>query len=308
MAKNPYFLDNTSEQKLIEDITKETISSMGRRVYYIPRVNFNTDYLYGESSVTKFKGSYSIVAYVNSVNGFEGQGDLITKFGIDLKDRVELVISKVDFSEIITSSNGEIKRPREGDLIYFVDSDTLFEINFVEHENPFYPLGKRYTYVLTCETFTYSNEDIDTDQSFIDDVETDYSSNAFELYFENETSNFIPGEIVFHIIGNGEAGPVTPVISNADGIGKALDWNPSTKFLILGDQSGSFNIEVGEYIYGVSSGVAAQITSYGNLELKYQKNPVTNENALDGSDLENEADIDNIFNFDETDPFSEGNY
>lgn len=308
MAKNPYFLDNTSEQKLIEDITKETISAMGRRVYYIPRVNFNSDYLYGESSVTQFKGSYSIVAYVNSVNGFEGQGDLITKFGIDLKDRVELVISKIDFSNIITESNGEIKRPREGDLIYFPDSDTIFEINFVEHENPFYALGKLYTYVLTCETFTYSNEDFNTDQSFIDDIQTDYSDNAFELYFQNETTDFIVGEIVFHIMGNSESGPTAPILQNADGIGKVYEWNKNSKLLILGDQSGSFNIELGEYIYGVSSGIAAEITSYGNLQLKYQKNPITDEAALDGIDLEIEKDSDNIFNFNETDPFSEGNY
>lgn len=308
MAKNPYFLDNTSEQKLIEDITKETISAMGRNIYYIPRLNFNPDYLYGESSVTQFKGSYSIVAYVNSVNGFEGQGDLMTKFGIDLKDRVELVISKVDFNEIVSTSDATITRPREGDLIYFVDSDTLFEINFVEHENPFYPLGKLYSYVLTCETFTYSNEDFDTDQSFIDDVKTDYTSNAFELYFNNETDNFISGEIVFHIIGNGEAGPTAPLLENADGIGKVYEWNSNSKLMILGDQSGTFNIEVGEYIYGVSSGIAAEITSYGNLQLKYQKNPITDEIALDGVDLEIETQKDSIFNFDEIDPFSEGKY
>jgi hypothetical protein len=182
MAKNPYFLDNTSEQRLIEDITKETISAMGRRVYYLPRQNLNKDYLYGESEVTRFKGSYSIVAYVNSVSGFEGQGDLITKFGIDLKDRVELVVSKKAFQELVSRVEPEINRPREGDLIYFPDSDTIFEINFVEHENPFYPLGKLYSYVLTCETFVYSNEEFDTDQSFIDDIEDEYTKRAFELY------------------------------------------------------------------------------------------------------------------------------
>ena len=307
MAKNPYFLDNSSEQNLIESITKETINAMGRRVYYLPRQNLNKDYLFGESEVTRFKGSYSIVAYVNSVSGFEGQGDLITKFGIDLKDRIELVLSKKEFQELVSRVEPEINRPREGDLIYFPDSDTIFEINFVEHENPFYPLGKLYSYVLTCETFTYSNEDFDTDQSFIDDIESDYIESAFELYMSTPT-NYIVGETVFHIIGNGAAGPTAPVISNSDGIAKVYKWKPEDNFLIIGNQVGSFNIEAGEYIYGVSSGAVGEITSYGNLNLNYQHNPVTNKSALDGVELEEEKERLDLFNFDQTDPFSEGNY
>jgi hypothetical protein len=307
MAKNPYFLDNTSEQRLIEDITKETISAMGRKIYYIPRQNLNKDYLYGESEVTRFNGSYSIVAYVNSVSGFEGQGDLITKFGIDLKDRIELVISKKVFEELITRSESKITRPREGDLVYFPDSDTIFEINFVEHENPFYPLGKLYSYVLTCETFVYSNEDFDTDQSFIDDIETDYSENAFELYM-NTAASYIVGETIFHIIGNGAGGPTPPLISNADGLGTVYKWDSDSTLLIIGNQSGTFNIESGEYIYGVSSGAVGEITSYGSLELKYSHNPITDKTSLDGVDLESEKNSTNIFNFDNTDPFSEGNY
>jgi len=307
MAKNPYFLDNSSEQNLIESITKETINAMGRRVYYLPRQNLNKDYLFGESEVTRFKGSYSIVAYVNSVSGFEGQGDLITKFGIDLKDRIELVLSKKEFQELVSRVEPEINRPREGDLIYFPDSDTIFEINFVEHENPFYPLGKLYSYVLTCETFTYSNEDFDTDQSFIDDIESDYIESAFELYMSTPT-NYILGETVFHIIGNGAAGPTAPVISNSDGIATVYKWKPENNFLIIGNQVGSFNIEAGEYIYGVSSGAVGEITSYGNLNINYQHNPVTDKSALDGVQLEEEKERLDLFNFDQTDPFSEGNY
>jgi len=307
MAKNPYFLDNSSEQNLIESITKETINAMGRRVYYLPRQNLNKDYLFGESEVTRFKGSYSIVAYVNSVSGFEGQGDLITKFGIDLKDRIELVLSKKEFQELVSRVEPEINRPREGDLIYFPDSDTIFEINFVEHENPFYPLGKLYSYVLTCETFTYSNEDFDTDQSFIDDIESDYIESAFELYMSTPT-NYILGEKVFHIIGNGAAGPTAPVISNSDGIATVYKWKPENNFLIIGNQVGSFNIEAGEYIYGVSSGAVGEITSYGNLNINYQHNPVTDKSALDGVQLEEEKERLDLFNFDQTDPFSEGNY
>ena len=309
MAKNPYFLDNTSEQRLVEDLTKETIRAMGRDVYYIPRILFNKDYLFGEDTVSKFKGSYKIEMYINSVNGFQGQGDLLSKFGIQLKDRVELVVSSKVFYDTITLNDSKISRPREGDLIYFPLSDTLFEINFVEHENPFYPLGKRYTYVLTCETFTYSHEDFDTGQSFIDDIETQTSTTGFEVYINSGfTSDFTIGETVFHIIGNGSDGPTAVNISNADGIGRVYNWKSDNNLLLLGDQSGTFNIESGEYLYGVSSGVAAEMSSLGRTNITIETSPETDTGIGDNIDLEKEETEKNIFDFTDVDPFSEGNY
>jgi len=311
MAKNPFFYDNTSEQRLVEDLTRETISAMGRDVYYIPRKQFNKDYLYGEDPISKFKGSYKIEMYVKSVNGFEGQGDIISKFGIELKDRVELVVSRKVFEDLISRTDSELPRPREGDLIYFPLSDTIFEINFVEHENPFYPLGKRYTFVLSCEAFTYSHEEFETDQSFIDDVETEQHTQAFELYLglTGSTTDFILGEQAFHITGNGPTGPTTPSIDNATGIGKVFEWNSKEDgLLIIGSMSGSFNVEIGEYIYGQSSGAVGAIESFGSLNLKIPTRPGTTEDLLDSLNLEKEKTDKNLFDFTDKDPFSEGNY
>lgn len=311
MAKNPYFYDNTSEQRLVEDLTRETISAMGRDVYYIPRKQFNKDYLYGEDPITKFKGSYKIEMYVKSVNGFEGQGDIISKFGIELKDRVELVVSRKVFEDVISRSDSDLGRPREGDLIYFPLSDTIFEINFVEHENPFYPLGKRYTFVLSCEAFTYSHEEFETDQSFIDDLETEQHTQAFELYLglTGSTTDFILGEQAFHITGNGPFGPTAPNIDNATGIGKAFEWNPrESGLLIIGNMAGTFNVEVGEYIYGQSSGAVGAIESYGSLNLKIPTRPGSTADLLDSLNLEKEKTNENLFDFTDKDPFSEGNY
>lgn len=307
MPKNPYFFDNTSEQRLIEDITKETIAAMGRRVYYIPRTLFNRDYLYGEDTVSKFNNAYELVAYVNTVSGFEGQGDLITKFGIDLKDRIELVLSKKVFEDRITRVNTTLTRPKEGDLIWFEDSDTLFEINFVEHENPFYPLGKLYTYVLTCETFVYSQEDFATKQSFIDDTEDDYGRTAAELTMSSNT-NYIVGETVFQIIGNGVDGPTGISLENADAYGIVHKWKSSTGVIIIGDQVGGFSFAAGEYIHGVSSGATGNISTVTDDDLIIPFETETNKSAKDSLDLEKEKEADSIFNFDETDPFSEGNY
>jgi len=146
---------------------------MGRNMIYIPRTLVNLDEIFGEDEISRFENTFPIEMYIESIQGFEGPGDLISQIGIDIKDRVNLRVSRKRFEQEITSVIPEITRPKEGDLVYFPLSKTVFEINFVEHENPFYQLGKLYTYQLQCEVFTYSNEDFDTGVESIDDIEDD---------------------------------------------------------------------------------------------------------------------------------------
>tara|TARA_X000001388_G_scaffold24304_1_gene16793 strand:+ start:868 stop:1806 length:939 start_codon:yes stop_codon:yes gene_type:complete len=312
MAKNPYFLDSTSEQRLVEDLTAETIRSMGRDVYYIPRVLMNKDLLFGEDTVSKFSGSYKIEMYINSVNGFEGQGDIISKFGIEIRDRVELVVSAKRFDQLIGRFDSTIKRPREGDLIYFPLSDTFFEINFVEHENPFYPLGKRYTFVLTCEAFTYSHEDFDSNQDFIDDVQTENSTTGYELYMhEGLTQDFILGETVYQISGDTDSTSIDHVISDATATGRVYDWNGLTqdKVLLVGDVVGNLNTSSGQYIVGASSDIRVLIgTTAGRSDIILPISPETNTNLFDNIEIERLEQSQNIFDFTDKDPFSEGDY
>jgi len=323
MPKNPYFLDNSSEHRLIEAIGQETIASMGRDIYYIPRKLFNNDYLYGEDTASKFKGSYKLVAYVNTVTGFQGQGDLISKFGLELKDRVELVVAKKSFEENVTRSDAEIPRPTEGDLVYFVDSDTIFEINFVEHETPFYALGSLYTYVLTCEAFTYTHEDFDTDQNFIDDIETETSTELYELYMTiTGGAEYTVGENVFQILGNSLDGPTAINYDNADATARVYNWKSDTGLLFIGDQTGFFGLTTeaapgpgqgftaGEniYIHGASSGATGEIASLGSLTTKTPTSPETNTSLFDDIGLAKERQEDGLFDFTDKDPFSEGNY
>tara|TARA_B100001094_G_C18130671_1_gene772064 strand:- start:335 stop:1270 length:936 start_codon:yes stop_codon:yes gene_type:complete len=311
MAKNPYFLDSTSEQRLVEDLTAETIRSMGRDVYYIPRQLVNKDLLFGEDTISKFKGSYKIEMYINSVNGFEGQGDLISKFGIEIKDRVELVVSTKRFTELVGKLEADVQRPREGDLVYFPLSDTFFEINFVEHENPFYPLGKRYTFVLSCEAFTYSHEDFDTNQDFIDDIETDNSTTGYELYMSaGVTQDFIPGELVYQISGDTDSSSTDHVLSDATSTGKVYEWDGLyDKVLLLGDVTGTLNTTAGQYIVGASSDIRVLIgTTAGRSNLVLPISPKTNTGLFDNIEIERLEQTENIFDFTDRDPFSEGNY
>lgn len=177
MALNPYFSNYQPEQNLVEDITVEVIKATGINCIYVPREYLSIDRVFGEDPGTKFKDSYTIEMYLQSYKGFEGT-DVISQFGLEIRDKVLLVLSRKRFKEEVTNKNASIKRPREGDLIYFPLSKSLFEINFVEHENPLYPLGKLYSYAITAELFTYSYEKMATSNAAINEVYNKTRGNA----------------------------------------------------------------------------------------------------------------------------------
>jgi hypothetical protein len=179
MAINPYInlTTNQSEQRLVEDITVELIQGVGQDCIYVPRQYFNIDRLFGEDPSSSFSQTYVIEMYIQSYKGFEGT-DVITQFGIEIKDKINLIMARRRFKEQVTDIDPTIIRPREGDLIYFPLSKSLFEINFVEHENPLYPLGKLYSYQITAELFTYSYEKIDTTYSEINQPYTSTGTTA----------------------------------------------------------------------------------------------------------------------------------
>jgi len=194
MAINPYFYNNTNEQNLVEDITVEIIKATGQDCLYVPREYLNIDKIFGEDPGSSFTKTYTIEMYLQSFKGFDGT-DIITQFGIEIKDKVSLVFARRRFKEEVTNKNITITRPREGDLIYFPASKSLFEINFVEHENPFYPLGKLYSYLITAELFTYSYEKINTKVKAIDDVYTKTKSENQYMVSEG-SGQFRVGDLV----------------------------------------------------------------------------------------------------------------
>ena len=159
MALNPFFLQGTqSEQRLIQDLINEHLRMYGVEVVYIPRKFVNRKSIIEEVQSSRFDDNFAIEAYVNTYDGYSGAGDILTKFGMSLRDELLITISKERFEDFIApfmgaldagTGEGEIilsTRPREGDLIYFPLGQRLFEVKFVEHENPFYQLGKNYVY------------------------------------------------------------------------------------------------------------------------------------------------------------------
>jgi len=175
MALNPHFLQGSrGEQRLVQSLINEHLKIYGVEVTFIPRKFVNTSTIIEEVTASKFDDNFLIEAYVENYDGYAGAGDVLTKFGMSLRDEVTLTISKERFEEFIApfmEADDDIElssRPREGDLVFFPLGQRLFEIKFVEHEEPFYQLGSNYVYKLKCELFEYEDEVIETSIDAID--------------------------------------------------------------------------------------------------------------------------------------------
>jgi len=173
---NPFFLQGSkSEQGLIQDLINEQLRMYGVEVHYLPRKYITEKTIIREVIESSFDFAYPIEAYIENFDGYGDNTTILSKFGIQALNELTIVISKERFEEYIAplikgQSNIKLStRPKEGDLIYFPLGDRLFEIKFVEHEQPFYQLQQNYVYTLKCELFRYEDEDINTSIDFIDD-------------------------------------------------------------------------------------------------------------------------------------------
>ena len=165
MATNVYFnYAVPSEGNLYEDLIIESLRIYGIDVYYIPRTLHNLDQLMNEDIASSFDQAYMLEMYLEDTSGFGGEQTLMSKFGLEIRDTSNWIVSKKRWEQFVgqheeTIVNG---RPNEGDLIYIPITGSFHEIKFVEHESTFYQLGNIYTYQLQCETFEYSNEKFNT--------------------------------------------------------------------------------------------------------------------------------------------------
>lgn len=175
MGSNVYFTHGTkNEQYLLEDLIIESISIWGQTFYYVPRQLVAKDEILGEDRLSQFKNAYPIDMYLESVDGFEGQGAFIQKFGMFNEQSATLTVARRTWERVVGKHSGNVlpNRPAEGDLLYFPLTEGLFEIKFVEHKDPFYQLRKLYVYKLQVELFQYASEVIDTGIKEIDVFET----------------------------------------------------------------------------------------------------------------------------------------
>jgi hypothetical protein len=182
---NPFFLQGSkTEQGLVQDLINEQLKIYGVEVYYLPRQYVTEKSIIKEVIESQFNFAYPIEAYIDSYEGYGGQGTILSKFGIQELDDLTLIVSRERWETYISELIKNIEdikisnRPKEGDLIYFPFGNKLFEIKYVEHEKPFYQLRKNYVYELRCELFRYGNEVIDTGIDFIDNPDGGYDGDG----------------------------------------------------------------------------------------------------------------------------------
>ena len=271
---------SSQEQKFIENLVVESIEIYGQDIYYVPRTIVNKDSVFEEDSDGKFESAKAIRAYVNNVEGWEGQGELLSKFGVRIEDKTTFIFSRDKFKEHVDDStvlNVE-GRPNEGDLIWFPTTKHLFQIMFVEAEKPFYQLGKGYVWECQCELFEYSDEEIDTGITDLDNIETAFANAITVGLVAGGSGTFTAGETV-----TGGTSNVTAEVKSFDA---------ATRTLIVINRSGTFSVP--ETITGGTSSASWTTATY---------NTINNTNSEYDQNNDFETADNDIIDFTETNPF-----
>jgi|TARA_B110000858_G_scaffold60778_1_gene70655 hypothetical protein len=170
MATNVFFdnYSNFNEQQLVEDLVIESIKMYGVDVIYITRVDGAIDKVFNEDDLPLYNETFEFETYVKNVDGFEGEGDFLSKFGLQIRDQMTLTVANRTFEQYVTREQGTVIRPKEGDLIYFPLSENIFEIKFVEDESLFYQSGALQVYDMVCELAEYTGQRMQTGRDNID--------------------------------------------------------------------------------------------------------------------------------------------
>ena len=274
----------------------------GQDVYYIPRQLIAVDEILNED-YSRFVDAYAVEMYIETVDGFAGEGDLLSKFGVEIRDQATFVVSRRRWEQLVGVWNNQINnlRPNEGDLIYLPLSNSIFEIRFVEHEQPFYQLNNLPTYKLQCELFEYNQEEIETGIRDIDRVQERFSTQLV-LSVTSGSQNFVPGERVAQDTGSVDdlnnviyiEGEVAEFARGAGGLASTL------KLVGVRGTDGTdrtFYADATNRIIGDESNATWVITAIDEAA------DLDNDTFADNRDFETEGD--DIIDFSETNPFGE---
>jgi len=238
MATNPYISQgHRPEQNLYEDLIVESIKFYGQDIYYLPRELVNVDEIFLDDVPSHFSDAYKVEVYIENTDGFDGEGDLFTKFGIELRDQATFVIARRRWRELVGDRLEQQQfRPREGDVIYLPLSQSLFQIMKVETESPFYQLNQLPLFRMQCELFEYNDEDFDTGIDEIDVVEEEH---AYQHEIQMISPDALDAELVAHVNVQGEITQVD-IIDGGSGYTRIPEVNipaPTPDYGYFGDNS-----------------------------------------------------------------------
>lgn len=309
MPRNVFFSQAVrSEQNLYEDLVIESLKIFGQDVYYIPRTLVNRDDVLNEDPASRFDDAYLIEAYLENVDGFEGQGDLFSKFGLEIRDEATFVISRRQWEKIvgIFSSDLTNPKPQEGDVLFLPMTNSFFEISYVEDDSPFYQLSNLPVYRMQCSLFEYSDEDFDTG---VETIDQKTGASAYQVTMDlaiTGGNHFEIGETVTQTIGATAGGLDISVSGEVQNRTKTSDTI---------SQIGVSNIEVinsdgvaREFIESNSAPVRGSINNYVAYVTKlYGLTDTTETFDTDGDaqNVEFENFADGFIDFSETNPFGD---
>jgi hypothetical protein len=291
MATSQYFNNYGSkiEQRLIEDLIVESIKIMGFDGYYLPNDNDAArDLIFGEDPVKKFKTAFPVEFYLSTALDYQGEKEFFSKFGLEIKNNVKVVISRRSFQQRVPQQS--FQRPREGDLVYipFLNgTGELYEITFADQDKEFHTLGRvnPYFYELSLEKFKFSNELIDTGVQGIDDVVIQ-NSYQIQLNLGTGSGDYQYKEIVYQSVSDQ---------ANATGVGIVQTWNEPAKVLSISNISGEFVANSSHPIIGATSNTRYQLANYNPLEEHLR------DDSYDNFAIETQGN--QITDFSETNPF-----
>jgi hypothetical protein len=270
-----------TEQHLYEDLVVESLRFYGHETYYLPREIVEEDTILGEDVQSKFGDAYSVEMYLDNVEGFEGE-DLFSKFGIQTQEECTFTLALRTWERFISLDSNLVTslRPNEGDLVYFPMSGSMFEIRYVEDQNPFFQIGKLFIFKLKCTLFEYSGEDFDTNIDAIDIVE---DQQAYTIQLTLDSS------------GSGDYAANESITIGGTTIGEVTSWKASTRLLTIKDVTTT--IQVGDTITGAVNGAVYTVSSIRDILT------MNDGTGADNADIETKAD--NYLDFSETNPFGE---
>lgn len=309
MPRNVFFSQAVrTEQSLYEDLVIESLKIFGQDVYYIPRTLVNRDTILNEDPASKFDDAYLIEAYIENTDGFEGAGDLFSKFGLDIKDEATFVISRRQWEKIIGIFSSDLTnpKPQEGDVIFLPMTNSFFEISFVEDDSPFYQLSNLPVYKMQCQLFEYADEDFDTG---IEDIDLKTGAGAYQVTMDlaiTGGNHFKIGEMVKQTVGVTAAG--------ADIVVKGEVQN-RTKSSNTVSQIGVSNLEVTnstgvarDFIVSNANPIVGETTNFTAYVTKvYGLTDTTQTFDTDGAsqNVEFEISADGFIDFTESNPFGD---
>ena len=309
MPRNVYFSQAVkSEQNLYEDLIIESLGIYGQDVYYIPRTIVNRDSILNEDPASTFDDAFLMEMYIENAEGFEGEGDLYSKFGLQIKDTATFIVSRRRWDDRVGpfSSQVENPKPMEGDLVFLPMTNSFFEINFVEDEQPFYQLSNLPVYKLECSLFENNDEDFETG---VESIDTATAKAAYQLPMDitiTGGNHFTVGEIVEQIITPASGGtPAVRVFGEVQQRTKSSDILSKIWVSNIGSDgtTETKTFTTGATITGKESGFTGTIaTIYSDVTNQTGTSWAADEEA---QNIDFEITADGFIDFSESNPFGD---